>query len=112
MMTKETKDELQHLCQIPRLFPSEWSSPHEEAQTAYQRACLLGHRDIVQCMLNAGILVDQSCPGGDSYSTMRGAFMFACQSRSMPTIQALLDAGAPVNKYGSCSLAYAGSFLP
>ncbi|CAF0858050.1 unnamed protein product [Adineta steineri] len=30
----------------------------------------------------------------------------------MPTIQALLDAGASVNKYGSCSVAYAGSFLP
>ncbi|CAF1073209.1 unnamed protein product [Adineta steineri] len=42
---------------------------------------------------------------------MRGAFLFACQSRSMPTILALLDAGASVNKYGSCSLAYADSFI-
>ncbi|CAF1061952.1 unnamed protein product [Adineta steineri] len=106
------KDELRHLCQIRRRFPSEWSSPHEEAQTAYQRACLLGHRDIVQCMLNAGIEVAQKFSGGDSRSTMRGAFMFACQSRSMPTILALLDAGAPINKDGSCSLAYADSFLP
>ncbi|CAF1521212.1 unnamed protein product [Adineta steineri] len=105
------KDELQHLCQIPRIFPSEWSSPHEEQQTAYQRACLLGHRDIVQCMLNAGIEVDQMLSGGNSGATRRGAFMFACQSRSMETIQALLDAGAPVNKFGSCSLAYANSFL-
>ncbi|CAF0890431.1 unnamed protein product [Adineta steineri] len=72
------KDELQRLCQIRRCFPSEWSSPDEEAQTAYQRACLLGHRDIVQCMLNAGIEVDQILSNGNSRSTMRGAFLFAC----------------------------------
>ncbi|CAF1090865.1 unnamed protein product [Adineta steineri] len=106
------KGELLHLSQIRRRFPSEWSSPDKEQQTAYQRACLLGHTDIVQCMLNAGILVDQSFPGGDSYSTIRGAFLFACQSRSMPTILTLLDAGAPVDEFGSCSLAYARSFVP
>ncbi|CAF0947505.1 unnamed protein product [Adineta steineri] len=106
------KGELLYLSQIRRRFPSEWSSPDKEKQTAYQRACLLGHTDIVQYMLNVGIVVDQSFPGGDSYSTMRGAFLFACQSGSMPTILALLDAGAPVDEFGSCSLAYARSFVP
>ena len=106
------KDELRRLCEIRRFFLSQWSSPDKEKQTAYQRACLLGHTDIVQCMLNAGIEVDQSFSGGDSYSTMRGAFIFACQSRSMSTIITLLTAGAPIDKLGSCSLNYANSFAP
>jgi len=66
----------------------------------------------VQCILNAGIAVDQSFSGGDSFATMRGAFLFACQSRSMSTITALLTAGAPVDKLGSCSINYAISFAP
>jgi ankyrin repeat protein len=106
------KDELRRFCQVRRLFASEWSSPENEKQTAYQRACLLGHTDIVQSMLNAGVEVDQHFSGGNSYSTMRGAFMFACQSRSMSTINALLNAGAPVDKLGSCTLNYAHSFVP
>ena len=106
------KDDLRRLCVKRHWFPSEWSSPDREKQTAYQRACLLGHTEIVQCMINAGIQVDQSFSGGDSYSTMRGAFLFACQSRSMSTILALLTAGAPVDKFGSCSLNYANSFVP
>ncbi|CAF1383023.1 unnamed protein product [Rotaria sordida] len=43
---------------------------------------------------------------------MRGAFLFACQSRSMSTITALLNAGASVDALGSCSLNYANSFVP
>ncbi|CAF4316732.1 unnamed protein product, partial [Rotaria sordida] len=107
-----TKNELQRLCNVRRLFPSEWSSPDYEKQTAYQRACLLGHTDIVQCILNAGISPDQNFSGGDSRNTMRGAFLFACQSRSMSTITALLNAGASVDVLGSCSLNYANSFVP
>ena len=106
------KVELRRLCRVRRLFSSEWSAPQEERQSAYQRACLLGHTDIVQCMLNAGIKVDQTFPNGNSESTMRGAFLFACQSRSMPTIQALIDAGAPVDELGSCSIDYFHSFMP
>jgi ankyrin repeat protein len=105
-------DELQRLCQVRRPFFSEWSSPDKELQTAYQRACFLGRTDIVQCMLNASVAVDQIFEGGDSSSTMRGAFMFACQSGSVSTIKALLDAGAPLYKYGSCSINYLHSFLP
>ncbi|CAF2027693.1 unnamed protein product [Rotaria magnacalcarata] len=97
---------------VCRLFLSTWSSPNLENQTTYQCACLLGHTDIVQCILNTGIPPDQSYPGGNSMSTMRGAFLFACQSRSMPTITALLNAGAAVDKLGSCSLSYANSFFP
>ncbi|CAF2906522.1 unnamed protein product [Rotaria sp. Silwood2] len=107
-----TKNELQRLCNVRRLFPSEWSSPDHEKQTAYQRACLLGHTDIVQCILNAGIPPDQKFSGGDSRNTMRGAFLFACQARSMSTITVLLNAGAPVDELGSCSLNYADSFVP
>ncbi|CAF2997790.1 unnamed protein product [Rotaria sp. Silwood2] len=111
-IVENLKDELQRLCQARRLFPSEWSSPDKETQSAYQRACLLGRTDIVVCMLNAGVAVDQIFLGGDSYSTMRGAFLFACQSRSMSTIRALLSSGAPIDKFGSCSVAYANSFVP
>ncbi|CAF4085400.1 unnamed protein product [Rotaria sordida] len=107
-----TKNELQRLCNVRRLFLSEWSSPDYEKQTAYQRACLLGHTDIAQCILNAGISPDQNFSGGDSRNTMRGAFLFACQSRSMSTITALLNAGVPVDVLGSCSLNYANSFVP
>jgi hypothetical protein len=106
------KNELKRLCQVRRLFPSQWSSPEEERQTAYQRACLHGHTDIVQCMLNAGVDVDQIFSGGDSSATMRGAFMFACQSRSMSTIKALRNAGASIDRFGSCSAAYANSVAP
>ena len=35
-------DELRRLCSKARSFVSEWSSPYDELQTAYQRACLLG----------------------------------------------------------------------
>jgi ubiquitin len=106
------KDELRRLCQIRRLFSSQWSSPEKEQQSAYQRACLLGHTDIVQCMLNADVAVDQSFSGGNSMSTMRGAFIFACQSRSMSTIRTLLTAGASINQLSSCSVDYARSFAP
>jgi ubiquitin len=106
------KNELKSLCQVRRLFTSPWSSPEEEKQTAYQRACLLGHTDIVECMLKSGINVDQIFSRGDSYSTMRGAFMFACQSRSISTVKALLNAGASIDRFGSCSVAYADSVAP
>lgn len=112
MMENFGKNELKRLCQVRRLFPSQWSSPEEEGQTAYQRACLLGRTDIVQCILNAGVDVDQIFSGGDSSATMRGAFMFACQSRSMPTIKALRNAGASIGRFGSCSAAYANSVAP
>ena len=105
------KDELLKLCEKRRYFSSERSSPYEELQTAYQRACLLGHTDIAKCMLDAGVPVNQGFDGGDSFSTMRSAFLFACQSHSIPIIKMLLDAGAPVNQYGSCSLDYVGHFL-
>jgi len=105
-------NELKRLCHVRRLFTSPWSSPEEEAQTAFQRACLLGHTDIVQCMLKTGVNVDQIFSGGNSYSTMRGAFMFACQSRSMSTVKALLNAGASIDRFGSCSAAYAYSVAP
>ena len=107
-----TKNDLQRLCQIRRLFPSQWSSPDEEKQTAYQRACLLGHTNIVQCMLNADVEVDQSFLDGDSNATLRGAFIFACQSRSMSTIKALIKAGAPIDRFGTCSALYADSCAP
>ena len=106
------KDELRRLCQVRRPFTSQWSSPAEELQSAYQRACLLGHTDIVQCMLKAGVHVNQIFSGGDSGATMRGAFMFACQSCSLLTIRALINAGASIDRFGSCSTYYAHSVAP
>ena len=105
-------DELCRLCLKRRVFPSEWSSPYEEAQSAYQRACLLGRTEIAQCMINAGVEVDQTFSGGTSHSTMRGAFLFACQSRSISIITTLLNAGASCDKLGSCTLAYVNSVAP
>ena len=106
------KDVLELLCRVRRSFVSEWSTPEKESQSAYQRACLLGRRDIVKCMLDAGVQVNQLFSGGNSESTMRDAFHFACQSGSMPTIELLLDAGASINRLGSCSIQYASRFLP
>ena len=105
-------DELRRLCLKRRVFPSEWSSPYEEAQSAYQRACLLGRTEIAQCMINAGVEVDQMFSGGTSHATMRGAFIFACQSRSISTITTLLNAGASCDKFGSCTHAYVNSVAP
>ena len=104
-------DELRRLCSKRRLFASEWSLPEDELQTAYQRACLLGRTEIVQCMINAHVAVDQKFEG-NSYSTMRSAFLFACQSHSISTITTLLNAGAVPNKFGSCSLHYAQRIAP
>jgi ankyrin repeat protein len=87
-----TNEHLRNLCRIPRLFPSEWSAPEQEKQTAYQRACLFGYTDIVQCMLNAGIKVDQEFRCGGHTYIQRSAFMFACHSGSVSTIRALLQA--------------------
>lgn len=106
------KDELRRLCEIRRVFSSDWSSWENEKQSAYQRACLLGHSDIVECMLNVGVEVDQIFRGGNSYSTMCGAFMFACRSQSMSTIKLLLNAHVPTNKLGSCTIDYARLFVP
>ncbi|CAF1184088.1 unnamed protein product [Didymodactylos carnosus] len=105
-------DRLRHLCQVRRRFVSQWSAPDQELQTAYQRACLLGRSDIAKCMLNAGVPVNQQFEGGDSGSTMRDAFLFACQSNSMPTIETLIAAGGSIDKWGSCSIQYANDFLP
>jgi len=105
-------DTLQRLCQARRSFASEWSSPYEELQSAYQRACLLGRTDIVKCMLDAGVQVNQQFGGGDSHSTMRDAFLFACQSGSMPTVELLIAAGASVYTFGSCSEQYALRLVP
>lgn len=106
------KDVLQRLCRARRSFVSEWSSPDKELQSAYQRACLLGRTDIVKCMLDSGVQVDQRFEGGDSDSTMRDAFHFACQSDSMPTVELLLADGASVDKLGSCSMQYALRLAP
>lgn len=105
-------NELRRLCFKRRSFPSEWSSPHNESQSAYQRACLLGRTEIVQCMIHAGVEADQKFSGGTSQYTMRGAFLFACQSCSISTITALLNAGASCVKYGSCSINYVNSIAP
>ena len=105
-------DELCRLCLKRRAFVSEWSSPDDEQQSAYQRACLLGRTEIVQCMINAGVEVDQKFSGGDSYSTMRGALIFACQSRTISTVTALLNAGASCYTFGSCSLNYVYNTAP
>ena len=112
LMENFTTDELRRLCLKRRLFASEWSSPDDEQQSAYQRACLLARTEIVQCMINAGVEVDQKFSGGNSYSTMRGAFIFACQSRSLSTITTLLTAGASSDKFGSCSSNYANRVAP
>ena len=61
-------------------------------------------------MINAGVEVNQMFPGGGSFSTMRGAFLFACQSSSISTITTLLNAGAPRDKFGSYSSNYAKRF--
>lgn len=106
------ENELRALCKVRQEFVSAWTSPEKERQTAYQRACLLGHTDIVRCMLKAGITADQFFSDGNSCSTMRGAFMFACESNSMPTITALINADAPVDALSSCSLSYADSIIP
>ncbi|UJR38865.1 hypothetical protein I4U23_031533 [Adineta vaga] len=69
--------------------------------------------DRIQCILNARIIkVDQKVSDGDSRSTMRGAFLFVCQSRSVSTILALLTADAPIDKLGSYNLDYFYSFMP
>lgn len=84
-----TDEHLRHLCRIRRLFYSEWSAPEQEKQTAFQRACLLGHADIAHCMLKAGVKVNQLFLDPD---IRRTAFMFACHSGSVTTVRALLQA--------------------
>ncbi|CAF4295950.1 unnamed protein product [Rotaria sp. Silwood2] len=106
------KDELRVLYEVRRSFNSAWSSPENEQQSAYQRACLLGRTDIVQCMLKANVPANQSLPGGTSMWTMRGAFMFACESDSMPTTRVLIATHVPVDTLSSCSLNYANFFIP
>jgi ankyrin repeat protein len=111
-----TNEHLRHLCRIRRLFHSEWSAPEEEKQTAYQRACFLGHTDIVQCMLKAGVKVDQLFLTPD---VRRSAFMFACHSGSVATIRALLQAVSSDNAEHSkcrnrrafCSSSFAKKYL-
>ena len=84
-------EHLRHLCRILRSFPSEWSAPAQEQQSAYQRACLLGHTDIVQHMLQVGVQVDQEFSLGPNRTIERSAFMYACHSGSLATIRALLQ---------------------
>ena len=43
---------------------------------------------------------------------MRGALLFACQSRSISTVTTLLNAGASPDQFGSCSLNYANRYAP
>ena len=106
------KNDVKRLFSKRRLFNSDWSSPEEEKQTAYQRACLLGHTEIVKYFISLGIDVDQNFSPGNSSSTIRGAFIFACQSRSISTITTLINSGASVDQFGSCSINYLNSFLP
>ena len=103
------KGDLEKLCKVRLLFESEWSAPEKERQTPFQRACLLGRLDFVQKMLEVGIPADHF--DITSYSTMRGAFMFACQSQNVPIIRLLIENGANKNSYGSCSQGYAGRIL-
>ena len=63
-------------------------------------------------MINAGVEFEQIFSGGNSSSTMRGAFLFACQSRSISTITTSINAGASCVKYGSCSIDYVNRFAP
>ena len=110
---------LLYLCRIRRLFPSEWSSPEQEKQTAYQRACLLGHTEIVEHMLQVGIKVDQVFFPDGIKDTQRSAFMFACHSDSLSTMRALLQAlsNNPVehfksrNRKSTCSASFAKQYL-
>lgn len=114
-----TDAHLRNLCRICRLFSSEWSAPEQEKQTAYQRACFLGHTDIVQYMLNAGIKVDQEFWCGGTSCFQRSAFMFACHSGSITTIRALLQAVSSDyvehykcrNRKGYCSSSFAKQYL-
>lgn len=102
--------DLEKLCNVCLLFESDWSAPEKELQTPFQRACLLGRLDFVQQMLEVGIPADQ-CFDITSYSTMRGAFMFACQSQNVAIIRLLIEKGANKNSYGSCSQGYAARTL-
>ncbi|CAF1077190.1 unnamed protein product [Didymodactylos carnosus] len=122
-----TNEQLRNLCRIRRLFHSEWSAPAEEKQTAYQRACFLGYTDIVQCMLEAGIRVDQEftpvfhgvSASGGTRDIQRSAFMFACHSGSVTTIRALLQAVSSDyaehykcrNRIATCSSSFAKQYL-
>jgi hypothetical protein len=114
-----TNEHLRHLCRIRRLFPSEWSAPAKEKQTAYQRACFLGYTDIVQYMLEAGVKVDQEFLSGDTRDIQRSAFMFACHSGSVDTIRALLQAVSSDyaehykcrNRIGTCFSSFAKQYL-
>jgi hypothetical protein len=111
-----TNEHLRHLCRIRRLFHSEWSAPEEEKQTAYQRACFLGHTDIVQYMLKAGVKVNQVFFYPE---VRRSAFMFACHSGSVDTIRALLQAVSSDyaehykcrNRVDLCSSSFAKQYL-
>mgnify|MGYP001104084713 FL=1 len=100
--------ELKALCNQAHRFVSEWSAPRIETQTPYQRACLLGRTDIVQRMLEVGVQIGQTSPGGGSFATMRNAFMFAMQSQSRELIDLLLerDQSGFVSSWGSCSIFY------
>jgi hypothetical protein len=104
------KGDLEKLCNVRLLFESDWSAPEKELQTPFQRACLLGRLDFVQRMLEVGIPANQSFDV-TSYSTTRGAFMFACQSQNVPVIRLLIEKGANKNSWGSCSQAYAAHTL-
>ena len=112
-------EHLRYLCRIRRLFPSEWSSPKQEKQSAYQRACLLGHTDIVQHMLQVGVKIDQEFSLDDIEDTQRSAFMFACHSDSLSTIRVLLQALSNDyvehfkcrNRKGICSASFAKQYL-
>ena len=112
-------EHLRYLCRIRRLFPSEWSTPEQEKQSAYQRACLLGHTNIVQHMLQVGVKVDQEFWFGYNGTVLRSAFMFACHSGSLSTIRALLQALSndyiehykSRNRKAICSISFAKQYL-
>lgn len=112
-------EHLRYLCRIRRSFPSEWTAPEQEKQTPYQRACLLGHTEIVQHMLKVSVKVDQEFSKPGYTGINRSAFMFACHSGSLSTMRALLQALSndyiehfkSRNRSAICSISFAKQYL-
>ncbi|KAK2774929.1 hypothetical protein CKAH01_12982 [Colletotrichum kahawae] len=64
-------------------------------QTAIQAACLHGHEDAVQVLVDAG--ADVHFCGGNNFQ--RNAFQIACGHRNEKVVDILLRAGAKVNEH-------------
>jgi hypothetical protein len=84
---------------------SEWSSPEIESVTPYQYACYKGRKEIVQHFLSTyNVEPNQFLPGGNSWSTARGALMFAVEGGDLDTVSVLLGRYMhSINAVCSCS---------